>query len=72
MSGASSRVLALAEMNPVSGARPTISRPLKPSMPIDVPAATDSRAMTPTVPPPTRIAPLPQAMSLSCRSTSLG
>ena len=72
ISGASSRVLTLAEMKPVSGERPTISRPLKPSMPIEVPAAMESRTITPTVPPPTRMAPLPQEMSLIWRSTSFG
>ena len=70
MSGASSRVLALAETNPVSGERLTISRPLKPSMPSDVPAEMDSSTITPMVPPPTIRAPLPQATSLSWRSVS--
>ena len=72
ISGASSRVLALAEMKPVNGASPTSSRPLKPSMPSEVPAEIDSRIITPIVPPPTMSAPLPHAMSLSWRRTSLG
>ena len=64
-------MLALAEMKPVSGDSPTSSRPLNPSMPSDVPAESESSTMMPTVPPPTIRAPLPQAMSLSWRSTSL-
>ena len=60
-------------MKPVSGARPTSSRPLNPSMPSDaLPAESESSTITPTVPPPTTSAPDPQAMSLSWRSTSAG
>ena len=62
--GASSRVLANAEITPDTGPSETSSRAVYASMPMEAPIAAPMMSMTGAVPPPTMREPRPQVMSV--------
>lgn len=72
MSGASSLGFASADMAPANGPIPSMSRAVKPTMPIIAPATAPMMTSTGTTPPPTMTdRPPPQARSVKTATTCL-